>query len=109
MLRNMVLTLGATLIATAAIVALSGNFTFALFCAVWGVILVFGILYERYAYKTIVDKAPDGKGWSRTNERFIDPKSGRTVTVYVKPLSGERAYVAEKLGEASAPPPVVEG
>lgn len=105
MLRNMVLTLGATLILTAAIAGLAGNYGFAIFCLVWGAIFVFGILYERYAYKTIVDKIPEGKGWSRTPERFVDPKSGRTVTVYVKSVTGERVYVAEGL---EAPPPVVE-
>ena len=109
MLRNIVLVLGGTLIATALIAGLTGAWGFAAFCLVWGAILVFGIVYERVAYKTIVDKVPDGKGWTRTAERFVDPKSGRTVTVYVKPLTGERAYVAEQIEPASAPPPVVEG
>jgi hypothetical protein len=106
MLRNIVLTLGGTLIATAAVAGLAGSYPFAIFCLAWGVILTFGILYERYAYKSIVDKAPTGKGWSRTDERFVDPASGRTVTVYVQSFTGERAYVAE-LQPAS--PPVVEG
>jgi len=69
---------------------------------VWGAILVFGIVYERYAYKKIVDKVPEGKEWVRTTERFVDDKTGKIVTVYVKPLTGERAYVAERL----APPGV---
>ncbi len=109
MLRNIVLVLGATLIATALVAALAGAWGVAGFCLVWGAILVFGIVYERVAYKTIVDKVPDGKGWTRTAERFVDPKSGRTVTVYVKPITGERSYVAEPVQTASAPPPVVEG
>jgi hypothetical protein len=81
----------------------------ATFCLVWGGILVFGIIYERVAYKTIVDKVPSGTGWKRTNERFIDDKSGRTVTVYVKPFTGERVYVAERIEQPAVPPPVVEG
>ena len=45
-----------------------------------------------------MDKLPAGTGWVRTTERFVDDKTGKTVTVYVKPLTGERAYVAENLG-----------
>jgi len=95
MLRNIVLTVGGALLATALVLAIGGAFGAATFCAVWGVILVFGIIYERIAYKTIVDRIPAGKGWTRTAERFVDQKSGRTITVYVKSFSGERAYVAE--------------
>lgn len=109
MLRNVVLVLGGTLLAAGLVMLVAGNFGPAAFCLVWGAIIVFGIIYERVAYKTIVDKVPDGTGWSRTSERFIDDKSGKTITVYVKPLTGERAYVAEPLEARSAPPPVVEG
>jgi hypothetical protein len=109
MLRNIVLVLGGTLLATGLVGLFAGSFGFAAFCLVWGAILVFGIVYERYAYKTIVDKAPAGAGWTRTSERFVDDKSGRTVTVYVKPFTGERAYVADDLARPAAPPPVVEG
>lgn len=108
MLRNVLLIIGGTLIATALVAGFAGSWGFAAFCLVWGVILVFGIIYERVAYKTIVDKVPDGKGWTRTTERFVDPKSGQTVTVHVKPLTGERAYVAEQIAAQSAPPPVVD-
>lgn len=109
MLRNFVLTLGGALLLTGAVTLISGAFGFAMFCLVWGAILVFGIIYERYGYKSIVDKVPDGKGWTRTAERFIDDKSGKTITVYVKPFTGERAYVAEQFEAQTAPPPVVEG
>lgn len=109
MLRNLVLVLGGALLVTGGVTLLSAKFGFAAFCLVWGAILVFGIIYERYAYKTIVDKVPDGKGWIRTAERFIDDKSGRTITVFVKSLTGERAYVAQPRAAQTAPPPVVEG
>jgi hypothetical protein len=107
MLRNLVLTLGAAMLVTGGITLLRGTFGFATFCLVWGAILVFGIIYERYAYKSIVDKVPDGKGWTRTAERFIDDKSGKAITVYVKPFTGERAYVAESAVHST--PPLVEG
>ena len=108
MLRNAVLALGGALFLTGAMGLLAHAWGMSLVLMIWGVIIVFAILYERYAYKNIVDAPPTGKGWTRTNERFVDDKSGRTVTVYVKPITGERAYVAEKLRPA-APPPVVEG
>jgi hypothetical protein len=66
-----------------------------LIAIVWGGVLVFGILYERYVYKTVVDAAPAGKNWVKTTERFVDDKTGKTVTVHYNTLSGERVYVAE--------------
>lgn len=107
MLRNIVLTVGGAMLASGVMLLFYGQLGFAAFLIVWGGIFVFGILYERFAYKTIVDAVPAGKGWTRTPERFVDPKSGKTVTVYVKPMTGERAYVAEKAG-VSAPPPGAE-
>ena len=109
MLRNVVLAIGGVLLASGLMAGVAGAWGPAAFCLVWGAILVFGIVYERVAYKTIVDKVPSGTGWKRTAERFIDDKSGRTITVYVKPFTGERAYVAEQIGEPAPQPPVVEG
>ena len=103
MLRNILLVLGGAMFVSGAMAALSGHYTAAALLLVWGAVLVFGILYERYAYKTILDHLPAGKGWSRTTERFVDTKTGRIVTVYVKPITGERAYVAETLTSPVAP------
>jgi hypothetical protein len=108
MLRNVVLAIGGAMIIFGVMGMVAGSFAVGIPVAFWGAVFVFGILYERYAYKSLIDKAPAGKGWARTTERFVDEKSGRTVTVYVKPLTGERAYVAEPVAPA-APPPVVEG
>ena len=107
MLRNIVLCLGAAMLISGVMGIVASHYTVAIPLAVWGAVFVFGILYERYAYKTIVARVPTGKGWTRTSERFIDPKSGRTITVYYKPLTGERAYVAEDLEPAT--PPAQEG
>jgi hypothetical protein len=46
------------------------------------------------AYKPLVAKAP-GPGWQRTDERFVDDETGATVTVFVEPGTGERAYVRD--------------
>ena len=93
MLRNILLALGATMIAVGFIALLGGSLAAPLIAMIWGAVLVFGILYERYVYKTIVDKPPTGKNWVKTAERFVD--AGKTVTVYYNTLSGERAYVME--------------
>jgi uncharacterized membrane protein HdeD (DUF308 family) len=95
MLRNIVLVLGGTLIAAGLVALIGGSFAPALIAMVWGAVIVFGILYERYAYKTFVDRAPTGKYWVKTTERFVDEKSGKTVTVHTNTVTGERAYVAE--------------
>jgi uncharacterized membrane protein HdeD (DUF308 family) len=95
MLRNILLALGGTLIAAGLVALIGGSFAPSVVAMVWGAILVFGILYERYVYKTIVDKPPTAKNWVKTTERFVDDKTGKTVTVYYNTLTGERAYVAE--------------
>lgn len=109
MLRNIVLAIGGGMLAFGAMAALAGKWSWAAFLLVWGAVFVFGIIYERYGYKSIVEQAPAGKGWVRTSERFVDEKSGRRVTVWTKPFTGERAYVAEASPNPAPPPPVVEG
>ena len=61
---------------------------------IWGAILLAAVLYERFRYKPLEQAAPSD-GWQRTSERFVDPDSGKTVTVYLQPGSGERQYVEE--------------
>ncbi len=95
MLRNIILVLGGAMVASGVMALIAGNFAVAAFLIIWGAIIVFGIIYERYAYRTILDHLPAGNGWTRTPERFVDSKTGRVVTVHVKPLTGERAYVGE--------------
>ena len=95
MLRNILLALGGTLIAGGLVALIGGAFAPSAVAIVWGAILVFGILYERYVYKTVVAQPPSGKNWVRTTERFVDDKTGKTVTVHYNTLSGERIYVAE--------------
>jgi hypothetical protein len=63
--------------------------------AAFGAILTLGLLFERYVYKPI-RREPPGPGWEQTTERFIDPQSGQSVTVYFNPCTGERRYVNER-------------
>jgi hypothetical protein len=41
------------------------------------------------------EPAPPGPPFTLTDERFVDPSSGRQMRVYVDPGSGERRYHAE--------------
>jgi hypothetical protein len=59
-----------------------------------GLFLVLGVVFERIVYKP-VDRAPSGPDWRATGERFVDPTTGSTLTVFVKPSTGERRYVDE--------------
>jgi len=61
--------------------------------ALWAAILVVGLLIERWRYKKLTP-APPGPDWQRTDERFVDPETGKLVTVYFHPATGERRYIA---------------
>jgi hypothetical protein len=63
--------------------------------AIPGTVLVLAVLSERFVYKPIRRELP-GAGWTRTDERFADPRSGQFVVVYFNPRTGERRYVAEE-------------
>jgi len=97
MLRNVILAVGAAMVLAGVTGLIAHIYGPALVALVWGAMMVFAILFERYGPRTILAAAPTGKGWIRSDERFVDKKSGRLVTVYFKLMSGERAYVAEKL------------
>jgi hypothetical protein len=60
--------------------------------AVPGLLLLLGLVFERWRYKRIADRPP-GRDWVPTDERFIDPESGKPVTVFYQPATGERRYV----------------
>jgi hypothetical protein len=60
--------------------------------AVPGLLLLFGLVVERWRYKSLTSRRP-GPDWVPTNERFLDPESGNVVTVFYQPSTGERRYV----------------
>jgi uncharacterized membrane protein HdeD (DUF308 family) len=60
----------------------------------WGILLIAAIVFERVRYKTVQQSRP-GPGWERTPERFVDEETGKMVTVYIRPQTGERLYVNE--------------
>ena len=59
--------------------------------------LVAGTLWERLYYR---GSESGGPGWQPTPERFRDEESGKLVTVWFNPATGERRYVEQ----GAAPP-----
>ena len=65
----------------------------AFWVAIPGLVLVFGLLVERWRYKPLTSCQP-GPDWLATDERFVDPETRKPVTVYYQPSTGERRYVS---------------
>ena len=93
-LRLVLVLVGGILLAAAGCSAIAGcNLGVVLRLAVPGLVLLFALAVERWRYKPVTTRRP-GPEWVSTNERFIDPESGETVTVFYQPSTGERRYVA---------------
>jgi hypothetical protein len=54
------------------------------------------LLFRSCGYKRIPLDAPPGPGWVATGESFVDPTSGEALEVWLRPQSGERAYVRKR-------------
>jgi hypothetical protein len=46
-------------------------------------------------YGRVIGRPPGGD-WRPTDERFVDPETGKLVTVWFEPATGERRYVADE-------------
>ena len=90
-IRTGLLIFGILLILATPLIALAVG-PFAIQSAITGIVIVLGVLVERIVYKPVDNKSP-GPGWRPTDERFVDPVSGQTVTVFVWPETCERRYV----------------
>jgi membrane protein implicated in regulation of membrane protease activity len=92
-LYRVLLAIGGVILAVAALLRLAG-------CSVWlalevafpGFAIVGAVLVERWRYKPLESARP-GPDWIDTGERFLDPETGKLVTVFYKPATGERRYV----------------
>jgi hypothetical protein len=91
--RAVLTTIGAALAVLAIILAICGIVAGAIWAAVWAVVLLLAALFERWRYKPLGPRAP-GPDWQLTGERFVDPETGKLVTVYFHPRTGERRYIA---------------
>ncbi len=94
MLRNVLLLLSLAALGIGALCLLLGADPPAYTLLIWGAILLAAVVYERFRYKLLA-RAQPGADWERTSERFVDAESGKLVTVYVQPQTGERQYVEE--------------
>jgi hypothetical protein len=93
-LRAALFIVSGALVAGAASLAIAGcTLGLALRLAVPGIILLFALVVERWRYKPLKSRRP-GPDWLLTDERFVDPESGKLVTVFYKPSTGERRYIA---------------
>jgi hypothetical protein len=85
--------IGGLLVVGGIALAVIGCFPPAAGLALWGVILIIGLLIERWRYQPLGARSP-GPDWTATDERFVDPETGKLVTVYFNQATGERRYVA---------------
>jgi len=92
-LRTFLIVAGALLLIGGAVLGVLCSVRLMLRLALPGLLLIGGALFERWRYKRLQEGRP-GPDWVATDERFIDPESGRNVTVYYDSRTGERRYVA---------------
>uniref|UniRef100_E6PM04 Uncharacterized protein n=1 Tax=mine drainage metagenome TaxID=410659 RepID=E6PM04_9ZZZZ len=59
-----------------------------------GVIVLLAVVLERWRYTRQAE--PEHGPWEVTDERFVDPGSGKIIIVLCNPKTGERRYVAER-------------
>jgi hypothetical protein len=91
--RGILLLIGGLLTAGGVLLAAIGCLPAAAGVGGWGLILLIGVAIERWRYKPLAERSP-GSDWTATDERFVDPETGKLVRVYYHPTSGERRYVA---------------
>ena len=92
-LRTAVYIGGTCVAALGALGALARCFPAAGALALWALVLLLVVAVERWRYKPL-SRRPLEPGWQATEERFVDPETGREVTVYFHRHTGERRYVA---------------
>jgi hypothetical protein len=93
-MRKGLVTIGVLVVILGLAAMASGQLHMSAVFMIWGVVLIAAIVFERTRYTRLLRKSP-GPGWQRTTERFVDEESGKVVTVYIKPETGERAYVRD--------------
>ena len=57
---------------------------------IWGAVLLVALLIERWRYRPA--GSAQQPAWQETDERFIDPETGRAMRVFYNPSTGERRY-----------------
>jgi uncharacterized membrane protein HdeD (DUF308 family) len=93
-MRKGLITIGVLILILGLAALASGEVHSSVVFMIWGVALIAAIVFERTRYTRLLRQSP-GPDWQRTSERFIDEETGKVVTVYIKPETGERAYVRD--------------
>ena len=93
-LRGVLIAIGVVCVLCGLVALATGVFPPAAIFAFWGIVILIGTVFERVIYKK-TQATPPGAGWVRTSERFVDDATGKPITVYIEPSSGERQYVEE--------------
>jgi hypothetical protein len=93
MLRALVIAIGVACLAGAAFLAHLVWFA-ALELAVFGILILVGTFFEKH-YR---ERRAAGSGFEKTDERFVDPTTGKLIEVHYDPSTGRRAYVDVERG-----------
>lgn len=92
-MRGAIITVGALLLLLGVVLAIVGAGAAALWPIFMGLLLLIGTAIEQWRYKLVGGRRP-GPDWEVTGERFVDPETGKLVTVYFHPRTGERRYIS---------------
>jgi len=93
MLRRVVTWVAAALALAGALLCLAGIPAPGVQLLVLGLIVLVGVLVESWRYRK--EPRPDAD-WQPTEERFVDPATGKRVQVLYDPKTGERRYQSEE-------------
>ena len=62
-----------------------------------GTCIVLAIVFEARRYRGVASTGGTAAdAWQQTDERFVDPSTGKRMSVRYNPQTGERDYVEEK-------------
>jgi hypothetical protein len=106
--RVMILAVSALLMVGGLVAVTAGQAPGGLWALAMGVVGILAVAFERTRYRSESaergagspglgggEHEPPGPPFRATEERFVDPTSGRSMRVYVNPATGERRYHAE--------------
>jgi membrane protein implicated in regulation of membrane protease activity len=61
--------------------------------ALGSAVVLVAAIFEARRYRARVSSASSTAGWQDTDEKFVDPTTGRLMRVRYNPATGERDYV----------------
>src|SRR5579871_6642976 len=92
MLRKAILAYGVLAIVVGIILLAAGiGPGVVIYVVLQGIIVIAALLFERGRYRPVTTESGP---WQDTEERFVDPSTGRLMKVRYNPQTGARDYVA---------------